>query len=91
MEHFGIFKLSGESIVDVDIALGIGVFGVEFFGKLLIVPKSGLRNLNLKFAKSISLSLNLEIDLGLTESSTHILQIICEIAHDSLSWCRGTS
>jgi hypothetical protein len=37
------------------------------------------------------LSIDLEIDLGLTESSTHIFQIICEIAHDELSWRRGTS
>ena len=42
MEHFGVVKPTSQSVKDVNIALGIGIFGIEFLGKLLIVPKSGL-------------------------------------------------
>ncbi len=65
----------------VQVCFEIDVFGVDFFGIVLVVPQIGASNINLENFQSLATCLYLEIDKGFTYTSPNFGEVVGKIAH----------
>jgi hypothetical protein len=64
----------------VKVCFEIDVFGIYFFGIVLVVPQIWASNINLKNLHSLAASLHLEIDEGFTYTSPNFGEVVGKIA-----------
>ena len=83
MKNLNILKLARQNIVNLNIALGIGIFSIQFLSQILVIPETRFRYFNFKFPKALTLSFNFEIDIGFRKPAADVAQIVRKIAHQN--------